>query len=275
LKEIVKISRPRFWLYTAGPYLLGYAASSRSSEDLLSFLFLVCLLYFLIPSNFYLYGINDLFDRDTDIHNPKKGSKEVLSTDLGVGPLLVVVVASLIISLVMIIILQGVARLLMGLYIALSTLYSTPPARLKTRPLLDSYSNSLYALPMIIGYAQNAGVLPRIDILIASIAWTASMHAFSAIPDIEYDRRAGLKTIAVWLGLRGTLIFCAINWAIASLIAINYDILLIPSILYPAIPMYLLSRIDKVEKVYWLFPYINGIMGFLAFLYVIYRRGFI
>lgn len=275
MREMILISRPRFWLYTSGPYLLGYTASSGSICDLLSPVFIGFFVYFMIPANFYLYGINDLFDRDTDVYNPKKGSREILSTDIGVIRLVAATVTSLAISLALLTILSGYSRLLMGLFILLSTIYSSPPLRLKSRPFLDSYSNSLYAVPMLIGYSQNRGYLPDASIVIASILWTAAMHAFSAIPDIEYDRRARLRTVAVLLGSRGSLVFCTINWGMASLIAVTYDPLLLPSLLYPAISSYLLFKPDHVERIYWEFPKINALMGFLAFIYILYRKGFL
>jgi 4-hydroxybenzoate polyprenyltransferase len=275
VREIILISRPRFWLYTAGPYLLGYTASSEAICDLLSPAFIGIFLYFMIPANFYLYGINDLFDLDTDVYNPKKGSREVLSTEIGVTKLAAVVIASLVISIPVLAILRGYPMLLMMLFLLLSTIYSAPPLRLKSRAFLDSYSNSLYAVPMIMGYSQNRGYLPETSIIIASILWTAAMHAFSAIPDIEYDRKAGLRTTAVLLGARGSLAFCTINWGLASLIAITYDPLLLPSLLYPAISLYLLFKPESVERIYWQFPKINTVMGFLAFIYILYRKGFL
>lgn len=272
---LISISRPRFWLYTAGPYLLGYTASSASLYDLMSPAFLGTLIYFMIPANFYLYGINDLFDRDTDILNPKKGSKEVLSLSVGVKVLVLVIASSLLISLLALIFLQGLSRIFLGIFVALSTIYSAPPIRLKSKALLDSYSNALYAMPLLVGYAQNTNNVPGIDILIASISWSAAMHAFSAIPDIEYDKKAGLRTVATLLGWRGALLFCAANWGVASIVAVWRDILLLPSLIYPLIPVYILVRGGDVEKIYWRFPLINSTMGFLAFIYIIYKKGFL
>ncbi len=78
LKFIFKISRPRFWLYLAGPYLLGYAAGVNNLNDFISAKFAVYFLFFLIIANIFLYGVNDYFDNDTDQYNDKKITHEHL-----------------------------------------------------------------------------------------------------------------------------------------------------------------------------------------------------
>ena len=76
LKSIVEISRPRFWLYLAGTYLVGYAFGAENIYSLQNFNFIIHFLFFLIPANIFLYGINDIYDEDTDQFNQKKGTYE-------------------------------------------------------------------------------------------------------------------------------------------------------------------------------------------------------
>src|SRR5688500_16965443 len=71
-----KISRPRFWGYLAGPYLIGYVIGMPTQTALLTPLFFVHLLYFVTVANVLVYGVNDLFDMDTDEKNPKKDTHE-------------------------------------------------------------------------------------------------------------------------------------------------------------------------------------------------------
>ena len=70
---LIKVIRPRFWLYIFGPYLVGLAAGASSRVDFLRFDALLFGLYFLFPANLLIYGINDIFDFETDRRNPKKG----------------------------------------------------------------------------------------------------------------------------------------------------------------------------------------------------------
>lgn len=73
LKRLIKISRPRFWIYEVGPYIIGIAAAAHG--DYSAWLLLPTLVFFVFftyPANIYIYGINDAYDYDTDKLNPKR-----------------------------------------------------------------------------------------------------------------------------------------------------------------------------------------------------------
>ena len=71
-----KVSRLRFWFYLTGPYTVGCIYGASSYLDLLKPWFFLYFFYFLILANVFLYGVNDYWDYDTDILNPKKEDKE-------------------------------------------------------------------------------------------------------------------------------------------------------------------------------------------------------
>lgn len=264
LRELFVHSRPRFWLYTAGPFLVGYGAGAGGLWDFANPMFLYGVFYFLFFANIYLYGINDIFDIDTDKFNPKKKGPE-RSADGSAGALAGAVAVSAAAGIPLAF--DPTAAALLALYIALSTIYSAPPARLKARPFLDSYSNWLYIVPAALGYYAASGKIMPLWAWAAGIAWTAGMHALSAVPDIEPDKRAGLRTVAVALGRRGTLLFVLANWLASAVLLTARDLMAAPSFVYPAIALYLFARPHLVEKWYWRFPLINAVMGALAFFY--------
>ena len=76
LIDLIRISRPKFWLYLAGTYFVGLVFAIENPIQLLTPFFILNFLFFLIPANFLLYGINDYFDFDTDQYNDKKDSHE-------------------------------------------------------------------------------------------------------------------------------------------------------------------------------------------------------
>ena len=78
MTSIVNISRPRFWIYLFGSYLLGVVAGASSSADFVRFDSILFGLYFLLPANLLVYGVNDIFDFETDRLNPKKAGYEIL-----------------------------------------------------------------------------------------------------------------------------------------------------------------------------------------------------
>mgnify|MGYP001554252382 CR=1 FL=1 len=280
---IINSSRPKFWVYLFGPFLLGYMfAFDFSSSTILSTEFLnnqdlvqlvLGLFYFLLPANLFLYGINDYHDFDTDMHNPKKGSKEVkLKSKDDIKKYLYISLAFFVIYLF---ILPTVTlKLLLILFLFLSYIYSSPPFRLKAKPIVDSSSNLLYFLPGVISYNLATGQLLPWYLWISFFCWTFSMHLFSAVPDITADKKANLFTTAILFGYKKSLILCGLMWFIFSAILIyNFGLLLVPTLIYFIIPLLLVLKNDlDINNMYWRFPYINAFMGFLGFILIVFRN---
>ena len=279
IKKIVTISRYRFWSYTAGPYLLGFLLGSPVlTQSIISPNFITGLLYFLIPANVFIYGINDYFDRDTDKYNSKKGTKEFrLTTSENKFLLILLIVSFFLTSAYFLFISNYIAKLTFLLFIFLSYFYSAKPFRFKSKPFIDSISNVLYILPGITGYIQSAQSFPPVLPLIGFWCWAAAMHLFSAIPDITSDKKANLKTTAVVLGANRSLLLCSILWLVFVFITIYFfrNSLLIGLLIYPALPLLaLLNSGIKTTQVYWYFPYINLVSGFLSFILILTTRGY-
>lgn len=273
LKSIITISRPRFWLYLAGTYLVGVSFAINNIYELQNINFLIHFIFFLIPANIFLYGINDISDEDTDKFNDKKGNYEhKLQTHEKKGLKLLVIV-SLLLGIVFAFFQEHIkGQLLFTIFLALSFFYSSPPLRFKAKPILDSASNILYGLPGIIGYFQFTNTLPPIEIIVAIFCWTFAMHLFSAIPDIQADKQANLLTTAILFGKRKSLFICTFLWAITSLITI-YKVdspISVISLLYPFIPLLLIYKQNiDLKKTYKIFPFINAFVGFILFIYAI------
>ena len=275
LREFLKISRPRFWIYTLGPYLVGVAAGIKSTDDFLSFQNILFLVYFALPANLLIYGVNDIFDRETDAKNPKKLSHEKLLKTQEISPLSLVLLGAGFLSLVLFFLLPNPASQwwLFG-FLLLSIGYSAPPLRFKARAFLDAYSNLLYACAGFVGYALFAGEHPSLVMLLASLTFAAALHTFSAIPDIAADARAGIQTTAVQLGRTRALWFVGMNWlASAVLFASVLGWVAAPLFSYPVLVAWLATQPpETLERVYWKIPYINGVIGFCGFWYLILSR---
>ncbi|MBX3082517.1 MAG: prenyltransferase [Anaerolineae bacterium] len=270
MRFLLSVSRPRFWMYTAGPFLLGYASGLPNGwHGLYPPAFWLLLIFYLLPANLLLYGINDWFDADTDALNAKKEAQEHRLQNAERRRLKSVLLICVFLSVAVLALLPSQTWWLHVLFVALSVAYSAPPLRLKARPLLDSYSNVLYVLPGFIGYTIKAGTLPPLAIVIAAIGWAAGMHAYSAIPDIAPDRAAGITTVAVLLGKTGTLVFVGLNWLIFALLTISViGAVGVVTLVYPLLIAALLLRPTlSITRVYWWLPLINGLMGFAAFAY--------
>jgi 4-hydroxybenzoate polyprenyltransferase len=278
-KYIISVSRFRFWLYTAGTYVVGYSMATMNFLNFFRLEYIFFLFYFFIPANIFIYGVNDHFDTKTDELNPKKGSKEEKLTKEKDKVLKKLILISLFLSAFVLFLGDTTAATLMIIFLLLSYFYSAPPIRFKSIPFLDFSSNMLYIMPGIFGFYIAGGVLPPLILILAGYFHVAAMHLFSAIPDIEYDKKAGVKTTATLIGYYPSLILCTIFWIALSLITItlaNLHPLSFLIFIYPLVTISLLVfKKLNINKIYWYFPYINSILGgFLTLMLLLNIFGF-
>jgi len=156
-----RVSRPRFWFYLAGSFTVGCIWGADRFLDLATPEFFLYLFYFLFPANVLLYGVNDYWDRETDLLNPKKEEKEYLVGDGDRARLRKLLMAILVFSVALLFFQKNMGeRLIFGSFLFLSYFYSAKPFRFKAIPFLDFSSNVLYTLPGVFAYYQVTGFPP-------------------------------------------------------------------------------------------------------------------
>ncbi len=278
LSFLFKISRFRFWIYTGGTYVVGYALAATLFSDFMRPEYYIYLVYFFFPANVFIYGVNDFWDQDTDELNPKKDDKEHRLKSRERKRLLYSIYAITGLSLFLMIFQSSGERFIFAGFLLLAYFYSAPPLRFKERPFMDFSSNYLYIMPGLFAYYMVAGELPAWSIMLAAYCHIAAMHIFSAIPDIEYDMISGIRTTPVAIGEKASLILCLIFWTTLSLIvlqAAKFNPLSFLVIIYPLFPLGLLMfRNLRIEKLYWYLPYINTSLGGFLFLALINHHIF-
>lgn len=207
-------SRPISWLNTAFPFAAGYLAAGGRIDAI----WIVGTLYFLIPYNLLMYGINDIFDYESDIKNPRKGGIEGAVTDRARHPLILraIIVTNLPFLAALLWLGTPLSNFLLVGIVAAVIYYSAPP-RFKERPVLDSVTSSLhFAGPLLYaltfhGFSQ-AGMIATLAFLL----WGIASHAFGAVQDILPDRAAGIRSIATAWGARRATRFSALLYLITS-----------------------------------------------------------
>jgi 4-hydroxybenzoate polyprenyltransferase len=187
------------------------------SGDLWRWEVMPILLWLTLPFNLLIYGVNDVFDQETDAKNQRKGTlegarirpEEVRPIALGV------LLTNLPFLIYFFLFLPSGAVLWMLLYALLFIGYSVPPARFKSRPYLDSLSNAAYAFPLV--FTPLALFAPVVwPATLGLMAWSAAKHTFDAVQDVDEDRRVGIVTTAVRLGPRGVVVWSGFFWALAT-----------------------------------------------------------
>lgn len=257
---LLRLSRPRFWLYLAGPVVVGVAYAARTPGELFAPVAVALFAYFVLPANVFLYGINDVFDADVDVENPKKEGRETRYRGGWFVPGLVAVTGLLGVAFVPFV--PPASGLAMGVFLFLSVEYSAPPFRFKTTPFLDSVSNGLYILPGVVAYTAVAGAAPPIAAVAGGWLWTMGMHTFSAIPDIGPDRAAGIETTATVLGESRTYVYCGLCWLAAAGVfgAVHPGFAAVLGV-YPVFVALVAVSPVAVDRAYWWFPVLNTAAG--------------
>lgn len=213
LRSVLASSRPISWINTAYPFAAAYLMSGGQ----VGVTFVVLTVFFLVPYNLLMYGINDVFDYESDLRNPRKGGVEGVVLDRGLHRLtlwsaVLSTVPFLVVAVVIAVTSPDVdvraCLAAMAVSIAAVVAYSAPGLRFKERPVLDSITSSTHFVsPAVVGLAY-AGANPSAAVwaaLAAFFGWGMASQAFGAVQDIEADRAGGIASVATVFGAARTV----------------------------------------------------------------------
>jgi 4-hydroxybenzoate polyprenyltransferase len=269
IAKLLRISRPRFWIYLLGPYLIGSILAFEPTQLILQWQFWLGFVYFTFPANLLIYGVNDIFDYETDKLNPKKVQYETLVTPKERIRLWLFILATNTPFIFALYLINSLTSMGILGFLFLGIQYSALPIRAKSRPFLDSLFNILYIFPGIIGYSLfSLSLNLDYSLLISAGLWTMAMHTYSAIPDIEADRASQTPTIATVLGSKFTLIYCFICYTLAGILLAQFSLILgigIAIIYGFMIGLSYNQNSARIFKLYTYFPLLNAIIGFILF----------
>ena len=223
MKEVLAASRPFSWVNTAYPFAAGYLMATGGRIDVA---LAVGTLYFLGPYNLLMYGINDVFDYESDLRNPRKGGIEGALADPATARsvhrrILWACAVTNVPFLVALLALGGPAANLVLVLVVLGVVaYSAPRLRFKERPVLDSVTSAMH----FVGPLLYALVLTGTDltartawpVLVAFVAWGMASHAFGAVQDVRADRAGGLASVATVLGAHATVVAATVAYLVGA-----------------------------------------------------------
>lgn len=221
---LLMASRPISWINTAFPFAAAYFLSTGQVDARL----VIGTLFFLVPYNLAMYGINDVFDYASDLANPRKGGMEGAVLDRRVHGSTVRAAVALSLPFVIALVVLGSPASWLVLAISLFAVaaYSVPGLRFKERPFLDSITSSTHFVsPAVYGLAlAGAPFSPSaLALLAAFFLWGMASHAFGAVQDVVPDRAGGIRSIATVMGARWTVRFAIALWTAAGLLVLLTD----------------------------------------------------
>lgn len=217
LKKLFVSSRPISWINTAFPFAAAYFLSSGEIDARL----IVGTLFFLIPYNLLMYGVNDVFDYPSDLRNPRKGGIEGGLLEPKYHRPTLLISFGLAIPFTIYLLLAG--NLLSGLVLLavlfLVVAYSLGGLRFKEIPFLDSFTSAMHFVgPMLFALTLTE---TRFDLRVWLVTlsftlWGMASHAFGAVQDIRADREAGIASIATVLGAKATVRIAFVMYLVAG-----------------------------------------------------------
>jgi 4-hydroxybenzoate polyprenyltransferase len=249
LRTLLKVSRPFLWVNTAYTFGFCYVMAALSFKiegttpyNLLVIIqqpfFITTLFFFLIPYNIILYGVNDVFDYETDLKNARKLETnlegKVLSPEYHSFILWTAAMLAIIFGIIYTFYLDFNLLVYISMFLV-ALAYSVKPIQLKARPFLDFISSSFhYTISAFFAlyYFYDAAkfhIAEQVTVeyvslwkLLPLFIWGFSSHILGAIPDIEADKDTGLRTTPVVLGKRLSLVLVFLFYAIASVLFLYY-----------------------------------------------------
>lgn len=268
-KDILRTSRPLLWLNTAVLWVLGLLVLETPPTWADG----VIILYFTLPFNLWLHGINDVYDYASDLLNERKGSDEgaLLPKPLHTPMLRATLFWN--IPFLLIAVWQGnlLSTLLLGVFLFLGWAYSAPPIRGKSRPFVDSLINVAYVFPYLVALAWHDAPLSvwgaSVPALVAFAGWSIASHAFTSIQDIDADRAGGIFTIATFLGAPRTAWLALFGYGVAVFAAAQYGwVWGVPLLLYVGYVLWYMIRPtrERANRLYRLFIITNSAVGFIV-----------
>ncbi|MET1035375.1 MAG: prenyltransferase [Arthrobacter sp.] len=272
MRDLIATSRPVSWVNTAYPFAAAYLLATGGVDWIL----VLGTVFFLFPYNLAMYGINDVFDYESDLLNPRKGGAEGAVVARSRHRTILRASALATLPFVAVLAAQGgwAANLVLLVSLFAVYAYSAPGLRFKERPFLDSITSSTHFVsPAAYGLAlAGAEFTPALWCLLAAyFLWGMASHAFGAVQDIVPDREAGLGSIGTVLGARRTVLAAATAYAAAGLLMLGTDwpgplgALLAVPYLVNVLPF---ARLDDAGS-----PAANA--GWRRFLWLNYLTGFL
>ncbi len=279
IRSLLLSSRPLSWVNTAFPFAAAYLLTARELDLRL----VLGTLFFLIPYNLAMYGINDVFDYESDLRNPRKGGVEgeILDRSLHRATLWASAISTVPFLVALVLLGDPGSWLVLAGSMFAVVAYSAPVLRFKERPFLDSVTSSVHFVsPAVYGLVlAGAQFTPQLVALLAAFfLWGIASHAFGAVQDIVADREAGIGSIATVVGARATVRLAAAAYVLAAVLLLFTDW---PGLLGAVLPLAYAANVlpyrsiadadaERANRGWRRFLWINFVTGFLVTMLLIW-----
>lgn len=280
MAQLFVASRPVSWINTAYPFAAAYVLTARQFDLTL----VIGTLFFLIPYNLAMYGINDVFDYESDLRNPRKGGAHGAVLDRRMHPITLWAAGLTCLPFIVYLVIVGspLSWLVLAASLFFVVFYSAPPLRLKEVAFADSVTSSIHFFsPAVYGLvlAGATWTWQLGAVILAFALWGVASHAFGAVQDVVADREAGISSIATARGARWTVRFALVCYAAAGAVMLVTPW---PGPLAALVPLLYIATVwpyrgitdataEKATTGWSRFLWVNQVAGFVVTLLLIWR----
>lgn len=228
-----------------------------------------------------MYGVNDVFDYESDIRNPRKGGIEGAREQKAFHSTIIWAAIITNVPFLLWLFINGtlISNIVLVIIVFFVLAYSVAGLRFKEIPILDSITSSIHFVgPLVFAVALTGFSPAYIPYIVAFFLWGAASHAFGAVQDIIPDREGKLASIATVLGARLTTRLVFALYIISSIIVIIQGfpaaIVGVTGLIYAVNVFPYLNITDKTSgianKAWRRFIWLNLIAGFIITMVLIY-----
>jgi len=277
IRDIFSLSRPRFWMYILGTFLVGMitAGNPFQFDDFTVFLLCVLGVFFSLPANVLIYGVNDIYDYQTDIYNEKKVAYEAVLKPEKHKRLWLIIAVLIIPFLLLFFVVNNPTKIALAVFLFTGIFYSAPPIRAKSKPPLDVlFSAVIYVSPALVGFFVTGNTNIEWLAVLGGLIWAFAMQTYSAVPDIDADKKADVNTLATLLGEKNALWFCLVCYLLSASIGYVYlgPIAAVFGLVYGLMVLLSINNMNKLFKYYTYFPLINVVTGAVLFFFLFFKE---
>ena len=201
--KYIRLVRPVAWIVFLLPFSIGFGIGATKNTNPFHIIFSLIAFVSWMSFSFIL---NSLSDKDVDkFHDGRAKDMNLSNQPFVTGE--ISEKTALFITLILVIISLFFAWLVNYLFFTLfiianiiGYIYSMPPTRFKTKPITDILCNALAAGVALIAGLSIGGTNMNLLFILGSFILASVFYIPTVVTDYDFDKRAGLKTSAVFFG---------------------------------------------------------------------------
>ena len=201
--KYIRLVRPVAWIVFLLPFSVGFGIGATKNTNPFHIIFSLIAFVSWMSFSFIL---NSLSDKDVDkFHDGRAKDMDLSNQPFVTGE--ISEKTALFIALILVIISLFFAWLVNYLFFTLfiianiiGYIYSMPPTRFKTKPIADILCNALAAGAALIAGLSIGGTNMNLLFILGSFIAASVFYIPTVVTDYDFDKKAGLKTSAVFFG---------------------------------------------------------------------------